>query len=580
MKGKILSIICLIIIQTAFVRGAVVEEWVSVQPTVGEPPFADFTYSPSQSKVNDTIYFSSNSYDPDGYIVNYTWNLGDGSVKYGERVTHSYAHLGNYSVSLTVKDNNGSVSKRVKTIKIYEKEIDINFILSVTENLSNTTFYYSQGRCFGTEGERWAADHIITPNMSAIGLENVHKEAIDGSLNKRNVVTGYQLSINISDQIWINRSFGNSFPLSTWLSGEHDTGWRDVVDKTSMSYEELVQSQGDGRIWLVEVKLEEQYQWASGTNISHPIILMDNSSNNYYDDTFFMSPTHVVGGGVSICSRDGKMIRENLSNGWVKARINMSVEYATLETYNVIGEISGQDNSKVIIVGAHYDGWWNQGALDNAIGVGIMLGIAKYFKDNNIIPKYKLKFVAFGGEEYLQRGAKDYVNDHPLENIVYMINVDMVAHNGGGPLNITSNSNLTLNKVKNIVSQIYPFSNETFMGTPTATDAAVFAEEDYIVIDFVKENYLYYHRDGGFIRENNNPIKNTHTKGDVMDNINRQDLNATAKLILEVVKYLSNNLITYSNSNNSADDSNDISNDYYADIDVTSNELIIKDEYY
>jgi parallel beta-helix repeat protein len=50
----------------------------------------------------------SQSYDSDGYISNYTWTLGDGTIYYGENVTHSYSNQGYYNVTLTVFDNNGA----------------------------------------------------------------------------------------------------------------------------------------------------------------------------------------------------------------------------------------------------------------------------------------------------------------------------------------------------------------------------------------------------------------------------------------------------------------------------------------
>jgi len=54
------------------------------------------------------IFDGSQSYDSDGHITTYTWNLDDGTVLDGKNITHSYSKPGSYNVTLTVFDNEGA----------------------------------------------------------------------------------------------------------------------------------------------------------------------------------------------------------------------------------------------------------------------------------------------------------------------------------------------------------------------------------------------------------------------------------------------------------------------------------------
>ena len=82
-----------------------------------KPPTADFTYTPEEpTDVEDIKFDASLSNDPDGNIENYTWDFGDGTIKYGKVVYHRYEDNGQYTVKLSVKDNKGatdSVSKQI-----------------------------------------------------------------------------------------------------------------------------------------------------------------------------------------------------------------------------------------------------------------------------------------------------------------------------------------------------------------------------------------------------------------------------------------------------------------------------------
>jgi parallel beta-helix repeat protein len=70
------------------------------------PPVAD-AGGPYSGVVGSPIMFDgSDSNDSDGTIASYTWDFGDGTTGTGITPTHTYTTAGNYTVVLTVTDNN------------------------------------------------------------------------------------------------------------------------------------------------------------------------------------------------------------------------------------------------------------------------------------------------------------------------------------------------------------------------------------------------------------------------------------------------------------------------------------------
>ena len=55
-------------------------------------------------------FSSSGSHDPDGNIVEYNWNFGDGYTATSANPSHAYRNAGTYTVTLTVRDNQGATN--------------------------------------------------------------------------------------------------------------------------------------------------------------------------------------------------------------------------------------------------------------------------------------------------------------------------------------------------------------------------------------------------------------------------------------------------------------------------------------
>lgn len=87
-------------------------------PAPNQPPIAIFTSSPLNPVVNETVTFdASQSYDLDGFIVNYLWNIS-GNTFTTKVVNYSFLAPGTYHAGLTVMDNNGATNSTAKWIDV------------------------------------------------------------------------------------------------------------------------------------------------------------------------------------------------------------------------------------------------------------------------------------------------------------------------------------------------------------------------------------------------------------------------------------------------------------------------------
>ena len=88
-----------------------------------EPPNAALTVTPSSGKPPLAVTANaSGSSDPDGDIVSYSFNFGDGSPVVGPQggstAPHSYTQAGTYTVTVTVRDSGGRASQATAPVTV------------------------------------------------------------------------------------------------------------------------------------------------------------------------------------------------------------------------------------------------------------------------------------------------------------------------------------------------------------------------------------------------------------------------------------------------------------------------------
>jgi len=85
----------------------------------GVPPVASFTWTPITPEVGDVVTFdASTSYDPDGTIVGYYWEFGNGDTSIDMVANTTYNTIGLYTARLTVTDNDGLEDLATATLEV------------------------------------------------------------------------------------------------------------------------------------------------------------------------------------------------------------------------------------------------------------------------------------------------------------------------------------------------------------------------------------------------------------------------------------------------------------------------------
>ena len=70
-------------------------------------PVASVSGSPLSGRAPLTVNLRADASDPDGQIVSYAWDLGDGNRATGDSLSHTYTNPGVYTAELLITDDDG-----------------------------------------------------------------------------------------------------------------------------------------------------------------------------------------------------------------------------------------------------------------------------------------------------------------------------------------------------------------------------------------------------------------------------------------------------------------------------------------
>ena len=95
--------------------------YITAQPPPNSLPIANFgIQSSANPAINEEISFTDQSIDADGTVTSWIWNFGDGNTATTQNPIHKFQSVGTYTITLTVKDDDGATDTITKQLTIHE----------------------------------------------------------------------------------------------------------------------------------------------------------------------------------------------------------------------------------------------------------------------------------------------------------------------------------------------------------------------------------------------------------------------------------------------------------------------------
>jgi hypothetical protein len=189
-----------------------------------QAPVASFTYSPAEPRAEQVVTFNaSTSYDPDGSIVSYQWDFGDGNVTIvaDPIITHVYEDCGNVTVTLTVTDNEGLTGYVSQIVQVI--------------NPSLLRIWADVGSYVGSHPDEWIKQSwVVSSDVSAGGSVsfNLYIDAISNPCGADPTYDVY-LAVAVNDTAQVASITIGSTTITTFTYGQ--VTWPDVAGGGTLS---------------------------------------------------------------------------------------------------------------------------------------------------------------------------------------------------------------------------------------------------------------------------------------------------------------------------------------------------------
>ncbi|MBN1784335.1 MAG: PKD domain-containing protein [Candidatus Bathyarchaeota archaeon] len=201
-----------------------------------QSPVAAFTESAHTLDTNEVISFdASASYDPDGTIVNFFWDFGDGTTGTGVSMEHSYPENGLYTVTLTVTDDDSATDSTTATKRVLNQSPVASFTESAHTVETRELIIFDASASYDPDSSIVSYDWDFGDGNGAAGIIVTHTYANDGSYIVTLIVTDDDGATDLAQD---TKTVVNKPPIAIFTESAHRVDTSEVISfDASYSYD-------------------------------------------------------------------------------------------------------------------------------------------------------------------------------------------------------------------------------------------------------------------------------------------------------------------------------------------------------
>ncbi|MDF2832325.1 M20/M25/M40 family metallo-hydrolase [Chryseobacterium indoltheticum] len=197
-------------------------------------------------------------------------------------------------------------------------------------------------------------------------------------------------------------------------------------------------------------------------------------------------------------------------------------------SHSVIGEITGNKDKSVIVVGGHLDSWdVGEGAHDDGAGIVQSIEVLRTFKNLGLKNNHTIRVVCFANEENGVKGAQQYGKTVKENNEKHLFALESDA-GGFSPRGIALEMDADkINQITSWSSLFLPYGAYDFEGRYSGTDIYPLKDMGIPTAELVPDSQRYFDIH--------------HTEEDTFEKVNRRELLLGATIMTQMIYMIDKN---------------------------------------